>query len=128
MGLLEVLRAGVKVADKITKPLQADVIYERYVENSDGYGTPGYEPATTMKALIEWKQIQVRQQDGVLSVTRASLTLIDVAEVAEKTSGQGIDDHDKFTLPDGTTGPILDMGGFIDAGTGQPFATEILLG
>ena len=35
---------------------------------------------------------------------------------------------DKIVLPDGTTGPILDMSGFIDAGTGHPIATEVFLG
>jgi len=53
---------------------------------------------------------------------------LDIAALVAATNGAGIDDHDVIVLPDGTTGPILDMSGFIDAGTGHPIATEVFLG
>ncbi len=126
MSLLNVLRSGVKVADKVTKPLQADVVYER-VTGQNEYGMKTYAAPATLKAIVDWRQRQLRTPDGILSVSRAAVTFLDAAALIAATGGAGIDDSDRFTLPDGTTGPILDMGGFIDAGTGIPVATEVFL-
>lgn len=128
MSLLDTLRLGVGIADKQTKSVQALVTFEKMVMSNDGYGTKTYPMAVQLRAIVDWKQKQVRTQSGTLSVTRASVMFLDVAALALATHGEGIDDNDKITLPDGTTGPILDMAGFIDAGTGQPLATEVFLG
>jgi hypothetical protein len=129
MGLLDVIRSGVKIADKVTKPLQATVSYERCTStNADGYGAKSYAAAVPLRAIVDWKQKPVRTQAGTLTVTRATVMLLDVAAVVVATAGAGIGDDDRLTLPDGTTGPILDLGGFLDAGTGQPVATEVMLG
>ena len=127
MSLLDALRSGVKITDKVTKPVQATVTYYRHM-GSDAYGTLTYAGAVTMRAIVDWRQKQLRTPEGILSVSRAVVTFLDVNEVATATNNQGIDDLDKIVLPDGTTGPILDMTGFIDAGTGQPLATEVYLG
>lgn len=136
MSILDVLRSGVKIADGITKPLQAQVQYWQYI-GSDGYGAKNYHPTYNpesptngfkLKAIVDWKQKQVRTMEGILTVSRASILLLDITAVVFATSGDGISDEDLFLLPDGTTGPILDMAGFIDAGTGHPIATEVFLG
>ena len=132
MSLLTALRAGVAVADKITKPLQPTVLFRRFL-GSDEYGTPTYDPpadqpARSMRAIVDWKQRQVRTLTGELSVSRAMVLFLDVNEVATATANEGIGDEDVIVLPDETTGPILDMAGFIDAGTGRPLATEVYLG
>lgn len=128
MSLLDTVRLAVRVADNVTKPLQADVTFYRAVADTSGYGAWTYPTAVTMKAIVDWKQKQLRTLEGVLSVSRAMVMFLDVAAVVAATDGNGISDHDKIVLPDGTTGPILDMAGFIDAGTGQPVATEVFLG
>jgi len=79
-------------------------------------------------AIVDWKQKHLRTQGGELTVSRASVLFLDVNELKAATNNEGIDDNDIITLPDGTTGPIIDMAGFIDAGTGRPFATEVFLG
>ena len=132
MSLLNTLRSAVKIADKVTKSVQAEVQFRHYL-GADDYGAKSYtpavgQPALLLRAVVDWKQKQVRTQAGILSVSRASVTFLDVNAVAAATNNEGIDDHDIIILPDGTTGPILDMAGFIDAGTGQPLATEIFLG
>lgn len=127
MSLLDVVRSAVKIADQVTKPLQATVAYSRFT-GSDGYGTPIYAGAVSLRAIVDWKQRQARTSTGILSVSRASVTFLDVAALVTATSGVGIGDEDKIVLPDGTTGPILDMSGFVDAGTGEPVATEVLIG
>lgn len=132
MSLLDVLRAGVKVADDVTKPLQATVRFWRYT-GEDAYGTKIYTPDASgpglpLRAIVDWKQKQVRQMSGILTVTRASVLFLDVQAISAATAGQGIGNNDLIVLPDGDTGPILDMSGFIDAGTEQPIATEVFLG
>jgi len=129
MGLLDVIRSGVKIADKVTKPLQATVSYERCIStNADGYGAKSYASTVPLRAIVDWKQKPVRTQAGTLTVTRATVDLLNIADVVAATGGAGIGDDDRFTLPDGTTGPILDLAGFIDAGTGHPISTTVMLG
>lgn len=128
MSLLDAIRAGVKVADSVTKPLQATVKYEREIKRNDGYGDLKYRPPVQLRAIVDFARKQVRTQAGVLTVTRATIDLLDIAAVVAATDGQGIGNNDRFTLPDGDTGPILDISGFIDAGTGHPIATTVMLG
>lgn len=132
MSLLDVIRSGVKVADNVTKPLQATVQYYRYA-GSDGYGTIIYEPDASLPgvpllAIVDYKSSQVRTKEGVLTVSRATVLLLDVNAVIAATGGAGIDNNDKFILPDGDTGPTLDIRGFVDAGTTHPVATEVVIG
>lgn len=127
MSLLDVLRSGVKTIDQVTKPLQSTVTLERFTRDPSGYN-PKFGPPIPMKAIVDWRQRQVRTPTGVLSVSRAMVMFVDIKEMEAATGGAGLDDNDRITLPDGTTGPILDMAGFIDPGTGHPIATEVYIG
>lgn len=127
MSLLDTIRLGVAVANNVTKSLQPLVTYERSL-GDNGFGTNNYAAPVQLHAIVDWKQKHLRTQSGELTVSRASVQFLDIQEVVAATGGVGIDDDDKITLPDGTTGPIIDMSGFIDAGTGHPFATEVFLG
>jgi len=129
MALIDALRAGVEVANKVTNTggLQSTVQFTRNVGN-DEYGNPLPSSTVRLKAIVDWKQKQVRTPSGILSVSRAYVLFLDVKALSLATNGEGINDEDKIVLPDGTTGPILDMAGFIDPGTGNPIATEVYLG
>lgn len=127
MSLLTTLRSAVAVADDVTKPLQSTVSYQRRT-GQDAFGDPTYAAAVDLLAIVDWKATQRRTSTGLLTVSRAVITFLDAAALSTATGGAGIDDNDKLTLPDGTTGPILDMGGFIDPGTGVPLTTEVFLG
>src|SRR5678815_4774940 len=124
MSLLDVLRTGVKVADTVTKPVQATVTFRKDLGN-DEFGEKTLGGPVKLKAIVDWKQKQVRTASGILSVSRASVMFLDIDALKKATNNEGIGDEDIITLPDGTTGPILDMSGFIDAGTGIPIATEV---
>lgn len=128
MSLLDTVRNAVKAADTVTKSLQATVTYKKAVATNDGYGGYDYPSSVQLRAIVDWTRKQLRTSSGVLSLSRASVMFLDINALVSATGGQGIDDHDQIILPDGTTGPILDMSGFIDAGTGHPVATEVLLG
>lgn len=127
MGLASVIRNAVAVADKVTQDLQA-LVTLRHVISSNSSGDITWGDPVSLHALVDWKQKHLRTQSGELTVSRASVLFVDVTELLAATNNDGIDDNDIITLPDGTTGPILDMSGFIDAGTGRPFATEVFLG
>jgi hypothetical protein len=127
MSLLDILRGGVEIANQQTKSLQAKVKFEKYV-SSGGSGEAIYKSAVYLDAIVEWKQKQVRTMGGTLDVSRASVLFIDIAQLLKATNKEGVDDNDRITLPGGETGPILDMSGFIDAGTKIPIATEVFLG
>lgn len=127
MSLLDALRAGVKVADKVTKSLQATVTYER-AATKDEYGKVTPSSAVRLRAIVDFGRKMVRTSSGEVTMTRATIDLLDVAAIVAATNGEGIGNNDKFTLPDGDTGPILDISGFVDAGTGHPIATTVLLG
>jgi hypothetical protein len=127
VSILDALRAGVKVADKVTKPLQPSVSFERYL-SEDGFGTRTYASAVSLKAIVEHKQRNVSTMTGELAVSHAYVMFLDIAALVIATAGDGVDVNDKITLPNGVTGPILNFDGFVDAGTGQPLATEIYLG
>ena len=127
MSLLNVVRDAVAVADSVTRPLQSTVSYQRYT-GQNAFGEKSYAAAVDLKAIVDWRQKQVRTSTGTLEVSRAVITFLDAAALSTATAGAGIDDNDILTLPDGETGPILDLGGFIDPGTGIPIATEIFLG
>jgi hypothetical protein len=126
-NLLGAIRSAVKVADKVTKPLQSSVSYKRST-GDDGFGNKTFAAAVSLLAIVDWRARQVRTEGGILTVSRAIVTFLDVAALSAATAGNGIDDDDVLTLPDGTAGPILDLAGFIDPGTGNPIATEVLLG
>jgi hypothetical protein len=126
MSLLDTLRSAVKIADKVTKPLQPQVAYER-ATTQGGYGV-SYASKKYLRAIVDYRSVQTRTKEGQLTVSRATIMLLDIAEVVAATNGQGIGNDDRFTLPDGDTGPILDIGGFVDAGTGNPIATTVMIG
>jgi hypothetical protein len=134
VALRDAIAAGIKVADGVTRAggLQA-LVTLRHAGGADGEGTIRYapplgQPATPMRAIVDWTQRSLRTQQGQMSVSRAQVSFLDVAALLAATGGEGLSDDDIITLPDGTTGPILDMKGFIDGGTGQPFMTEAFLG
>lgn len=133
-SILDAINAGIKVADSVTRQgkLQCTVLYRHYV-SEDGFGGKIYnpsadQPALEMLAIVDWRQKQVRTLQGTLSVSRAYVGFLNAAELSAATDGEGIDDNDIIILPDGTTGPILDMSGFIDSVTTHGVITEVYLG
>lgn len=140
MSLLTGLRAGIATANKITKPLQATVQFRHFVGASGTgermYLPPEGEPAIELLAIVDWKQKHLRTPTGELTVSRASVLFLDIVALRAATTvldgsnlvEEGINDQDMIILPDGSTGPIIDMGGFIDADTGHPVYTEVWLG
>lgn len=127
MSLLDTVRSAVKIADGITKPLQPTVKYYKAVVDTTGYGAYTHPSFVSLPAIVEWKQQQVRTREGILSTSRSKVMFLDLPKLFSVTGGN-IGDHDKIVLPDGTTGPILALDGFMDAGNGQAIPTTVYIG
>jgi|SRR5580765_3136039 len=128
MSLLGVLQNGVKTLNRITRSggLQAQITYVQ--KTGATASDPSFAAGVPVHAHVDFKAVQVRTREGTLATTRAVLTWTDVAEILLVTGGRGVTVDDFFTLTDGSVGPVLSVGGYIDSGTGQPVATEIYLG
>ena len=50
------------------------------------------------------------------------------AEVTFLDPGVVVNELDIIILPDGTSGPIINSAGFVDAQTGHPILTQVYLG
>jgi hypothetical protein len=129
MSLLSVLQKGIKLADKIVKPLEATVTFQKYVSTGDGYGTGSYPHGPqSLRAIVEWKTVEVATSSGQVPAARPTVLFLDIDALMEATLGEGIKEEDSITLSDGTTGPISTIGGFMDASTNRLIYTEVSLG
>lgn len=129
MSLLDVVRSAVRVVDKVTKPLQPTVSFQRRLTpDDDGYGTRVLAGAVPLRAIVELKQRQVKTTSGILTISGLTVMFLDINKLKLATANKGVTTNDKITLADGKTTPIIAVGGFIDAGTGIPVATEAYLG
>jgi hypothetical protein len=128
VSLLDTIRAGIQTANTVTKPLQGTVQHAAWI-GQDGFGADTWAAPVSRAALVDLTRKLRATQNGRLVMTVASITFLDVLS-ANGASGrtEPIDDRDKITLPDGTTGPIVSVGGFMDALTGRPLLNEVLLG
>lgn len=118
MGFLDLVRSGVSLANTLTADLQAAVSHEAYV-STDGAGRRTYATAVSRNAIVIRKQKLVRSTTGELVMSQAQISLL---------APTVINELDKFTLPDGTSGPIIATDGFVDRGTTHPVLTQIYLG
>lgn len=128
MGLLNILRSGIKTANKVTRDLQCVVVYQKAVPDGLGYGNFTYPTSANLHAIVDYTARQVRGRDGVLTISRATVDLLDIDEVRSATGGEGIRPDDRIILPNGDTGPIITTTGFLDRETETPVVTTVMLG
>lgn len=131
MGLATILRSAVQTASRVTggvDGVQSDVTIAAWT-GMDGYGKPTFALAKTHTAIVERTQRMIRTTEGKEILSRARIMFLNTIK-ANGASGrtEPIDTRDVITLPDGTTGPILDVIGVIDPSTERPFAHEVWLG
>jgi len=117
VGLADVVRAAVAVADSITASLQSTVQHYPWVR--DGSNGRVWGSATPRAAVVDLSPKLIRTSDG--SVVQRRAVVIFPRAVS-------VDPRDKIVLPDGTTGPIVDVSGAADPSTGRPYAPEVSIG
>lgn len=119
MGLRDIVRSGVAIANKLTADLQPTVGYEKYLGSQDVRGVPQRAPSIPLAAIVEMKQ-QLVKVAGEFITARAKVTFLDPTVVIHL--------KDRIVLPDATSGPILETEGFVDRVTTRPYLTEVFIG
>lgn len=124
----------IQIADSVTKSLgfQGTCTLQAW-RGQTGNGTEDYAPAVSFKAVIDLTKKQRPTSGGRLVTVIATLTALepiaDTTPNAGQTRQNPIDPRDIIVLPDGTTGPILDVpGAVMDPETSRPFFNTITLG
>jgi hypothetical protein len=128
MALDDVVRSGVATIDSITGSLQVLVSHEAWTGQS-GTGTETFAAAVQRPAIVEKKAREHRLSNGRVLQTVAYIAFLRPI-TANGAAGriEPIDVRDKFTLPDGTTGPVIDTNAFLDPDTNAGYLHEVWLG
>lgn len=128
--LSDVIADALELADELLEDEQIlePITVARWT-GQDVEGDPTYAADITPPAIVELKQQLRKDANGVEVMSKTKLTIIRPIP-DEGTAGrrEPIDPRDKVTLPDGTTGPIIDIGGLVSGGTGKPYMLEVWLG
>lgn len=129
MGLDSIVRSGITTIDGITKSLQVSVTHEAWISDKAGYGEPKFDTPITRRCLIEPKHTMKVTKDGREIVQRFQLTLIaPVSPNGAVGRTEPIDPRDVLTLPDGSTGIIMNVSGLTDPITNRPYMYEVAVG
>lgn len=128
---LDLFHALLPVADSLTKGLQCLVKLEAYTgqgANGRTYAAPVY-----LSAIVDLSNKQIVRADGKVTTIAATITVIgDVAPNGSTTvppRREPIDPKDRVTLPNGFTGPIVDVPGApLDPSTNRGLIHVITLG
>jgi hypothetical protein len=117
---MSLLTTIVKIADSVTNSLkfQTYVTYRQWIGNETGYGDEKLNPAKKIRAVVEFKQQNVTTSAGTETVSKLSVLFIDLPALMKATNNAGLSVQDFIQLPDGTTGPILSLDGFVDPSIG----------
>jgi len=128
MGLQSLVKNAVATANRITSTLQAEVAFEAWV-GTDGYAAPVFAPTIALPAIVEMKQRLRRNYTGEEVLQMATVTFLRPVEPNGATGRrEPIDPRDRITLPDGTTGPVLDVAGLANPDTAAPYFQVVALG
>lgn len=128
-----ILNTGIAIADNITKSLGFQpTVYHRAWTGQNGFGTETYTaaPGTARRAVVDLTRKQVTTTTGKLVTVVATVIFLEnVPANGAPGRREPIDPRDIITLPDGTTGPILDApSAVVDGATGVPFFNQVMIG
>lgn len=133
MGLRDIVRGGVATAKGVlggSSGLLDTVVHQAWT-GKDGYAKPTYDdsPGVSYEALVEYKRELDRVVGAEQIIQMAKITILEpIPDHGAAERQEPVDPRDKFILPDGRWGPILDVKGVSDPETGKPYMYEITLG
>jgi hypothetical protein len=132
MSLVDTIANAVAIADTVTHDLQDQTVVIIPWTGEDVFGTTTYDDPFPAAALVELSSKPSFSASGQLIETKANVTFLrpvpPTAALAGQTRTNPIDPRDIIILPDGTTGPIIRIGGFVNAQTHRPYMSEVTLG
>jgi hypothetical protein len=139
MGYETIIRNAVaSILSPQFETMKLDIQHRAWI-GSDGRGGDLYATAVSRRALVDLTRKRSYTRDGrvggggagtgLLVMTVATLYFLDPIP-AQGAAGrqEPIDTRDIIELPTGLTAPILEVGGFADSGTSQPFVYKVVLG
>jgi hypothetical protein len=128
LNIPALIQQALTLADNETKSAQVTVMHHPWVGQSVS-GTPSYAAPGSYKAILEYRQEMRKTDEGTEQVARAHLTFLQPV-TPNGTAGRNepIDERDLITLPDLSTGPILETRGLADPTTSRPYYNEVALG
>lgn len=134
MAFDKILRSGVKIANRVTRSVQGNVLHRAWIAQ-DGLGKPIFdtEPGegTPRKAIVE-KQMQRKVlPDGQMTAIEAVITFLDqIPTQGSQGRQEPIDTRDELTLFDGSIGPIAYIDSVCDPSKGpdQYFQITVWIG
>ncbi len=128
MAFNKLIAKGVKLARDITSSLQADVTHEPWIASGNN-GQPLFGTAVTRKAIVGYDRRLIRNVQGEQVMQSASVLFLDlIASNGATGRREPVDPRDQITLPDGHTGPIVNIKGPVNPDTDAPYLLEIALG
>ncbi len=129
MSLNALVKSCVAVADSVVGSLQDAVVHHPWTSDTS-HGVPQYGTSVSRQAVVDQTRKRRRDANGDEVWQTAKITFPRPI-TANGTSGrkEPVDPRDKFVLPDGSTGPIIEvMNGPINPATHAPYFVEVMLG
>lgn len=128
MAFDDIIRTGVALADSLTGSLQGTCVHEAWT-GQDISGAKTYAAPVNRQALVERKQRRMISSTGqeILSVAKIDF-LRPIAPNGAAGRVEPVDSRDRITLPDGTTGPIVNVEALLDPDTDRGYFTTVYLG
>jgi hypothetical protein len=138
MGFDTIIRNGIAIINRTTVSLQVPVVHKAWIGQT-GFGETVFSQPVTRLAIVDQSAKPHFTPGGQMILTKATITFLAPIppQTEDGTAPDGtpsdrvepIDSRDVFILPDGTTGPVVDVsGGLIDAGTNAPYFSKVTLG
>lgn len=126
----EIISKGVAIASRLLKGVKSQVTFQAWVHD-DGAGTDTWAAPVTLSCFVDSTKKLIRANAGLVQVI-ATLTFVDdianTTPTGDRRRENPVDPRDLFTLADGSTAPIVSIGGFDNPKTGKPFALKVILG
>jgi hypothetical protein len=131
MGLAAVIRSAVEAVRLTTEGpdgIQVDVSHEAWV-GKDGRAGPLYATAVTRPALAQFRRPQDLRNEGQQIAARCILSFLEpIPATGAIGRREPVDPRDRFTLPNGMTGPVVDVQSMIAPDSEAPLLTVVYLG
>ena len=133
MSLADIIRTGIELANDLTEkgelqePVTLDAWTDQSVTASPIYNNGG--AGLRIPALVEYGVDQVLDEARQVIPVQAKVTFLrPIAANGAKGRQEPLDPRDRITLPNGSTGPIVKVRGFVDGGTSAPYMLEVWIG
>jgi hypothetical protein len=129
MAFDAIIRNGVATANRLTKGLQPRVKIRRW-QSGGGYEGESLAAPIYVQAIVDLRLRDHHTSTGQVIATRAHVMILDkIGKEGNVGRIEPIDRRDELTLPDGSTGPIVEVGGpGVDPTTNLPYLVEIWIG